>query len=47
MDVVNGRRLVRQLRGVEIVDLVRASIVEQVENVEPEPRLLGKFVPDA
>src|ERR1700730_11431061 len=44
MDVVDGRRLARQLRGVEIVDLVGARIVEQVENVEPEPRLLGKFV---
>ena len=47
MDVVDGRGLVRQLRGVEIVDLVGAGIIEQIENVEPEPRLLGKFVPEA
>jgi len=39
--------LALERRGVEIVDLARARIVEQVENVEPEPRLLGKFVPDA
>jgi hypothetical protein len=46
MDVVERRCLVRQLRGVEIVDLMRAGIVEQVENVEPEPRLLRKFIAD-
>ena len=41
MDVVDGRCLVCQLRGVEIVDLMRAGVVEQVQNVEPEPRTLG------
>src|ERR1700720_3662985 len=47
MDVVERRRLVPQFRRGEIIDLVGAGIIEQVENVEPEPRLLGQFVPDA
>lgn len=34
------------MRGVEIVDLMGAGIVEQVEDVDPEPRLLGEFVAD-
>jgi len=46
MDIVDGCCLARQLRGVEIVDLVRASVVEQVEDIEPEPRLVGKLVAD-
>ena len=47
MDVVDRRCLVRQLRGVEIVNVVGAGIVEQVENVELQSRLLGEFVADA
>jgi hypothetical protein len=46
MDVVDRGLLARQLRGVEIVDLVGAGIVEQIEDVEPQLRLLGKFVAD-
>src|SRR6516162_1054838 len=47
MNVVNRCPLVRQLRGVEIIDLVGARIVEQIEDVEPQLRLLGEFVADA
>ena len=32
---------------VEIVDLVSARIIEQIEDVEPYFRLLRKFVADA
>ena len=46
MDVVDGRCLVRQLGGIEIVDLMGAGVVEQVEDVQPYPGLLGKFVAD-
>jgi hypothetical protein len=44
MDIVDGCRLVRQLRGVEVVDLVG---FEQVQDVEPNPRLFLEFIPDA
>ena len=46
MDIVDGCCLARQLRWVEIVDLVRTRVGEQVEDIEPEPRLVGKLVAD-
>ena len=47
MDIVDGCRLVRQLRGVEVVDLVGFPVVEQVQDVESNPRLFVEFIPDA
>ena len=47
VDVINWCCFARQLRRVEIVDLVSARIIEQIEDVEPYFRLLRKFVADA
>ena len=46
VDVINWCRFARQLRGVEIVDLVGSGVIKQVENVEPQSRLLGNLVAD-
>jgi hypothetical protein len=35
VDVISGGRFARQLRGVEIVNLVGSGVVEQIENVKP------------
>jgi len=46
VDVINGCRFARQLRGVKVVDLVGSSVVEQIENIQPHSCLLGNLISD-